>query len=388
MADYQPPAELIAAQNALQQRRQNAGILPWSTHEKRGTAPTPMAGEISAELPAHLGWYANTLKTPPEPKSTPSAWPILPPITAPMVPAPPPSKRADLPRDGVVKVYPEIAIAILGSELTRAGNLFARYLTFRFADTEGGGNVQLVWPANKAQRKKLQRDLKAGEGIFWTQDKTNDRLFLRSWGKVGQSLGVSRLKLHPVYLPIKAVTGKLQYFKAKLFAAWWTANKWHMSQQKIAEIYNISPSTQLRYCRIAGIQSKPQYALGETYTQETAHETAYERGNKTFIFTDYKGKQGKAGQKYLAWRLPNEIHHTGLNLAPRGMQRKHNRQLTDLFNEGLTGNGRGKQVRIFHPTVGKAVQYVRKYREAVDAYFTLKPPPKRRCVLWGVILGE
>ena len=382
---YKPTQDLIKAQEALQKRQavDRAGCrLPWQT-----PAPLPAVKAV-AQLPPHLGWesvalstYLRRKQTRTQTRTEPWARPIAPTVIE-------WQESTESPHSdeltGTVKIYPEIAIASLGRNDRRTNSVLKRYLTYRHQDIAGSGNVSIDMPANKAQRKKLQRDLQAGAGSFWTWDKAHNRLFLHSWDKVAHALGVARLKLHPVYLPIEAIDTSLQRFKANLFAVWLTSNHNRvMSQDTIEELYHINRRTQQRYIKIAGILSRPQYAIGEPYNQETAQETAYQRGNSTFVFTDRRGHQGRPGQQYMAWRLPNQ-YQTKLDFAPRGMQRRHNRQLIDLFTERATGNDGDKVVRVFHDNVVKAVRFVRHCRESVDAYYPARKQA-RYCTLWEVI---
>ena len=69
-----------------------------------------------------------------------------------------------------------------------------------------------------------------------------------------------------------------------------------------------------------------------------AQEQAWRQGRALFPFTDFRGKQGKAGQTYHAWQLPNTYFGPHTHLG-RGRGRHHNRQLADLRQQGGAGNG-------------------------------------------------
>ena len=64
-------------------------------------------------------------------------------------------------------------------------------------------------------------------------------------------------------------------------------------------------TSQRRYEACLGLQSEGQYALGERWEKETVRKRIWAQGAAVFRLLDYKGKHGKAGATYIAWRLPN-----------------------------------------------------------------------------------
>ncbi len=83
---------------------------------------------------------------------------------------------------------------------------------------------------------------------------------------------------------------------------------------------------------------KRNLAVGSPLGAVCAQEQAWQHGQALFPFTDFRGKQGKAGQTYHAWQLPNNYFGPHAHMG-RGRVRHHNRQLADLRHKGDAGNG-------------------------------------------------
>ena len=82
---------------------------------------------------------------------------------------------------------------------------------------------------------------------------------------------------------------------------------------------------------------RPNYAIGERATLENREEAAWEKGGALFTLKDDRGLQGRRGQVYLAWQMPNSYQGPH---AQRGRSRqKHlNRRLADLRKQRDAGN--------------------------------------------------
>ena len=93
---------------------------------------------------------------------------------------------------------------------------------------------------------------------------------------------------------------------------------------------------------------KRNLAVGSAVRAVCAQEQAWRQERALFPFTDFRGKQGKAGQTYHAWQLPNTYFGPHAHLG-RGRGRRHNRQLADLRRHGGVGNGqRGGVVQRYY----------------------------------------
>ena len=85
-------------------------------------------------------------------------------------------------------------------------------------------------------------------------------------------------------------------------------------------------------------------------------EQAWQRGQATFEFIDRNGDLGATkGTSFVAWQLPNSYGrcHT---LSQMGRQKKLQRQLTDLVNQGARGNDETELWQQYHPNGKVAVQ--------------------------------
>ena len=110
-------------------------------------------------------------------------------------------------------------------------------------------------------------------------------------------------------------------------------------------------------------------------------EKAWQQGHATFTLTDFNGKQGQAGKSYLAWQLPNSYSGPHAQLA-KGQQKRINQELTDLFMQGMTGNGRGSRLnRRFFDNGRFAAKAFSKTQQ--DIYW--KGSGNRGCQFWHVL---
>lgn len=302
------------------------------------------------KLPSHLGWESaavtqtvrQTTRSVQPQTSNPVYLTAVLTKTAVSDPTPPPA----LPQ--TIKVYPDMALGLLREEQVAAGRL---WLLLQAVDMPGRG-----WIAEKAARswftgkraalrfcgiRQLRNLLARGEGIFWRR--TNERIWLRSVAKVAFALGVPRLKMRPVALPVNVLRQKIGTVRAHLYATFHSSRSQPNRAQKpiarhtIAHITQVQPRTQRRYERRAQVKRQAQYAIGALLTVENLQSRSWEQGQATFQFKDFQGKQGHCGQSYVAWQLPNS--YVGPHAQqPKGRQKRINRALTDLFMQGMTGN--------------------------------------------------
>jgi hypothetical protein len=247
-----------------------------------------------------------------------------------------------------IKVYPDIAIGLLRNEQVAAGRL---WLLLQAADVQGAG-----WLTEKEARRlfthkrgplrfcgvrQLRNLLVRGDGLFWSRG--NGRIWLRSAAKVAFALGVSRLQVRPVAVPVAVLRQKIGTVRAHLYATFHSgrsktsrANN-PIARTTVAKLTQVQPRTQRRYERKARVKQQRQFAIGGKATTENLQARSWQQGCATFQFKDFKGKQGQAGGNYVAWQLPNSYVGPHAQL-PKGRQKRINRALTDLFMQGMTGN--------------------------------------------------
>lgn len=308
------------------------------------------AATAVSQLPAHLGWEStavtHSLRQTPVPRGNHSSF-QLPVLDTMAVSAP----RPILPH--TIKVYPDIAIGLLRQELVAAGRL---WLLLQAADVQGRG-----WLDEKAARhlfsdkraalrfcgvRQLRNLIGRGNGLFWTRE--NGRIWLRSAAKVAFALGISRLQMRPVAVPVRVLKQKIGTVRAHLYATFHSgrskANRANnpIARTTVAKITQVQPRTQRRYERKAKVKQQCHFAIGRQATAENLQARGWQQGCATFQFKDFKGKQGQAGRSYVAWQLPNSYVGPHAQL-PKGRQKRINRALTDLFMQGMTGNDQRSQ---------------------------------------------
>ncbi|MCB0154260.1 MAG: hypothetical protein KDF65_05640, partial [Anaerolineae bacterium] len=180
--------------------------------------------------------------------------------------------------------------------------------------------------------------------LFWARDKTH--LWLRSAAKVAFVLGVGRLTNRPVALPVAALTDGIGAFRAHLYAAFHSgrtketpagSQAMPIARDTLARLSGVSRSGQRNYEAAASITTRINYAVGKIYSKEAYQERAWQKGTAVFVLEDYRGRQGRAGQRYVAWQLPNS--YVGAHpQRPKGRQKRINRKLKDLVMKGMPGN--------------------------------------------------
>jgi len=299
-----------------------------------------------------------------------------------------------------VSLHPSLALGMLQAGQAAAGRL---WLVLRYLDKEGRGwlrldMVQEKLTAKEAElricgRRQLRNLLRQGGGLFWKRDK--ERVWLKSTAKVAAGLGVERLSGRPVKLPVTALLGGIGQVRAHFYASFHSGRIADnpISRAKLEEITHVPERTQRIYEQASGVRSRPNFAVGERNKAEHIQERAWRHGRGTFNFVDHDGRFGTAGNRYVAWRLPNSYkgpHEAG----PRGRQKKINLQI-DLVNLGAQGNdlragsSTGLRRRLFHQDGQGAAKSFNRDPE-VDAYWSPDENGRDRgdSRLWHVIGGR
>lgn len=193
--------------------------------------------------------------------------------------------------------------------------------------------------------RQLRNLLRQGEGIFWHRDK--ERIWLHSLAKTAKALGVTRLTGKPVKMPVSALTGTIGDTRAHLYAAFHsshTADKntnSPISRHTLAILSGVGATSQRHYEAKTKVRAQANYAVGDVCQgadDEKGKERAWQVGRALFRLRDINGRHGKAGRMYWAWRLPNSYAGPHQK-APKGRQRRVNRELRDLVMQGMPGNG-------------------------------------------------
>ena len=365
-----------------------------ATHRERW-AEIARLGLFSQPLVEHLRRTANVElhATSEEGCSPPSPLP-------PRSPAPPPPFPP-----AHVKVYPDIALAILRRKKAAPGRV---WLLLRHADATGRGAIderaaaRLLTgdgsPLRVCGRRQLANLLAAGDGLFW--ERRAGVIWLRGAARVAAGLGVARLGGSPVGVPLVALTGTIGRVRAHLYASFHSGRqrvdlrtdrpqpRGPIARATLTTLSAAAPNSQRAYERRAGVGRHSAVALGPALGATDEQEVAWRRGRALFHLRDTEGRHGRPGAVYLAWQLPNE--YTGPHAPmPRGRQKRLNRAIADLLLDGMTGNGEKLGARGQWPVVsgqwgGGAAVLWRGQGGAAG-------PARRRAVLagegWEVVLA-
>ena len=332
---------------------------------------TAMESAAAASLPTHLGWGSKPLSAvirQQQPAcADDSKWPHRLAETATSTrlstgtsamgsasASTPSQSTTDTP---VVKLYPHIGLGMLRQEKTAPGRL---WLMLHHLDVSGSGqlridNMRTTLTAKQSRmrlcgKRQLRNLLRDGDGIFWTRDK--ERVWLHSAARVAYALDVERLTGRPVSVPVSALLAGIGSFRAHLYAAFHSgrmkksrhrmragASRQSMpiARETLAQLSGVGQSSQRTYEAKTKVNVQTNYAIGEVAQGESWESRAWANGQAVFALKDYRGEQGKKGQTYLAWQLPNSYSGTQTQ-RPLGRQKRINRTLKDLVTKGMPGN--------------------------------------------------
>ena len=390
--DSMPSAALLVAQEQLRKRRealhvtqQSADDLPWVAEEP----PRPTSAKPIVALPAHLGFHSMAvtayLRASEKQAVTPkSKWTK----DHLQVNSDPSEKQAsEFSLDGRVRLYPDIAIALLKQGQTAVGRV---WLLLRHIDQDGQGWVSIEQarhlltqrgsPLRVVGWRRLRQILQAGQGIFWVRGES--RIWLRSVSRIAESLGVARLSLQPVLLPLSALLSGIGDVNAHFYASFHSGRKSSMpiSRETLERITGLAARQQREYESITGVHKQRNFAVGERHTAQNAQNRAWMQGGAVFCFIDHHGRQGPEKRRYIAWHLPNS--YTGCHQhAPKGRMRKINRAI-DLVTSQAQGNRAG---RVFHTDGAKAAKAYDRQNGYKDAYWFSENGRQRCKGVWYVL---
>ncbi len=292
--------------------------------------------------------------------------------------------------DDTIKLFPDIALGMLRAEQAAPGRI---WLLLRYLDRVGQGWLRIVSvrktlshkqsPLRVCGWRQLRNLLREGDGIFWTRDKT--RIWLKSAANVAAALGVKRLTGKPVAVPVCVLTGSIGEVRANLYAGFHSGRlqedrRRPIARETLTALTGVGRRTQLTYEAVTGLSVQHNYAIGEQYSAETAEKHAWHQGQATFVLQDSHGAQGKPGRSYVAWQLPNSYGGCHPH-APRGRQRRINRQLKDLVTIGAPGNSSERLQTRYYPDGKQAVKMASRH-PAWDVYWWRQRTRNGRSDLW------
>jgi len=257
------------------------------------------------------------------------------------------------PAQATLKLYPSLALALLKKEQVACGRV---WLLLRYLDAAGRGWVapdevrQLLTEPNSSlylfEARQSRKLLAQGDGLFWQRDEAH--IWLVGLERVAAAVGEEGLAGKPVALPVKVLLGPIGDVRAHLYASFHSSRtktertgsqSSPISRATLTDLSGVSPRTQQAYEKKAEVTVRRNLAVGSSVGTVCAQEQAWRQGRVLFPFTDFRGKQGQAGQTYHAWQLPNTYFGPHAHLG-RGRGRHHNRQPAGLRRHGDAGNGR------------------------------------------------
>lgn len=314
------------------------------------------------------------------------------------------------PKKDTTTVYPDLALAMLKHNFAAPGRL---WLLFRYLDTAGKGWIgveearhQLTEPHSDTHLcgwRQLRNLLVKGQDIFWVRQNDgafSDRIWLRSPAKVALALKISKLKLKPVSIPVDILLDTIGAVRAHFFASFHSGREEArpISRQSLKDITGVSRRSQRTYEKRARVRTERNWAIGEQYTKLAHEQRAWRHGHAAFRMTDNKGKVGPPGNTYVAWQLPNS--YSGPHALQSNRAKKRiNRQLTDLLEKGITGNGK-REVEKPAPDqdqdTGSTLRYHEHGRAAARSYnrnarndlYWRCSARHHKCQLWYLLPGQ
>lgn len=266
---------------------------------------------------------------------------------------PPPTAASPLSVRDTVRYDPDLGLAVL-----RAGEttLYRVWLICQALDPDGrgwlllpdvrgyvcGGRPPLLtW-------KRLGGLLREGHLRYWSYEAISLRIWLYAAEKLAANLGLERLDSRPIELPVTLLGESIGVFRANLQAGWHSGRPSDnpISQATLTELTGASSRTLRRYNQAAGLKVGRNLVL-EPFSEDAWQEAAYRHGSAVFVFTDYHGRRGPKGERYIARHIGNSYNKPH-PAAPSGRRRKRNKVLKVLVDKRERGNSSGRIARRYH----------------------------------------
>jgi hypothetical protein len=350
---------LLNAQEQLERKRERVQAsctgFAHSSQEQTTISRMDTHGTGSTSLPGHLGWGSEPLTRALRNNSKQVTRQDLS-ISEPghpqeQVPIPDPGsgRRGRLSSQERIRIYPDIALALLRCRLVATARV---WLLLKYLDKEGKGwferrDVDRFLAQSNSEyhicgQRQLRKLLAKGDGIFWRR--SGGRLWLRSTSKVAAQLHLQRLRGHPVSLPLTILLRGIGEVRAHLFGCFHSGRAGGdglskpIARSTLKKISSLSARTQRNYEQRAAIFRQVNFAIGGRVTGRDLENRGWRHGRAFFIYSDNQGLFGLPGLEYTAWQLPNS-YRGPYDIQPNGRQKSINREIADLFMKGITGNG-------------------------------------------------
>jgi hypothetical protein len=251
--------------------------------------------------------------------------------------------------DPSVRIYPDLAVAMLRQGRVAAGRL---WLLLQHLDRAGKGWVREAdarahlsgseAPLRLCGWRQLRNLLAEGDGLFWQRDAGagEPRIWLASSARVALRLDVGRVRLEPVSLPLSVLLDGIGTVRAHFYASFHSSRQARpISRATLAALTAVSARSQRTYEVVAGVRCQANWVIGPAQQESDGQELAWQHGQALFTFTDRRGSYGRPGSTYYSWQLPNSYRGPHA-MQGRSPQKALSQQLVDLYSKGVTGNGK------------------------------------------------
>lgn len=254
---------------------------------------------------------------------------------------------------------------------TGTDRLYRLWALLRAIDADGRGVVAISELRGLVRRHRLRglspavvsRLLRDGRGTWWDTYRHNGRRWVayRSLGNVCVSLGVPKLRRHPVCVPFRYAR-TLRVFRAVGVYARFAGNKLSapISRATLERLTGVAPRTQRAYAS-ALCETVDVVANAATTSQTWAPGDGDVPDGH---FVDYVD-----GKLRVVKRLPNS-YRASLLPAARGMVRRVNRRLRGNPVRTVAGTGTRSDGRLFYHKPKAAVKRELRGDEG-DSWYTL-----------------
>lgn len=266
--------------------------------------------------------------------------------------------------DATIPVYTSIATAITRNKMTAAGRVWL--IVHHYFNRQGRqlvSEAEIVdllcgdeRPYRLFGRRQWFNIRRLGSGIFWEQANQQGSLLIHGMRRVSLALNETRIEKGRVHMPLALLTKSVKSAKSALYATFDASRSAapvsRAAKQRVSGLDRVS---QWRHEKQSGlIHTVRNYeVVCQLSEHQRVEDAAFTYGNATFAFTDWQGKQGKPGQRYLTRQMPNSYSAPALDRACDGRRKKLNRQLR------IHVNNRGM--------VSRAAAFERRYYDAYQA---------------------
>ena len=252
------------------------------------------------------------------------------------------SSESEKPHTGQISaetlpMYASLAVAITRQKATAAGRVWA--IVHNHFNRRGrqivpeSEIVDLICSADSPSRLFTARQWRnirlLGMGVFWEVAGRKAGLVIHGAIQVAARLSVDRLEKGRVKLPLSLLTKSAKSAKSAFYAAFDTIHdESPISRAAKAQVTGLDRVSQWRHEKGSGLVSAETNLEIVTPIEDnqTVENTLYAFGQASFVFVDKKGKQGRAGQIYLARQMPNS-YQSILAQSCDGRRKKINQRL-------------------------------------------------------------